>query len=452
MEKGNLSRRGFLRQLVTAFMVSGTACGRRVFDFRPPLYPEWYARELALVEAAKAERARRPIPASERLPVGLVGTGGRGTFLLDRLRGRPGVQVVAVCDVDAHRCTDAAQAVGKNCAKYRDFRELVARKDLAAVFVATPDHWHALVTLAALRAGKDVYCEKPLSLTIAEGRAIVRAARAHDRVVQVGSHQRSDDPQFRLACDLVRNGRLGKLKTIHTLIGSNPEGGPFAEKTVPDGLDWDFWQGPTPCVPYVDERCHYQFRWWYEYSGGRMTDWGAHHNDIAQWALGMDDSGPSAVAGSGTEPSGFPNSFNCHPDFHVTYTYPDGIELHCTSESNGVRFLGEGGRWIFVAREPDKCAASDPQLLEEPLPANASRLELSTNHLDNFFDCVRSRQRPICDAEVGHRTATVCHLGVIALRLHRPLRWDPASEQFQGDDEANAWRSREMRAPWKLEV
>jgi predicted dehydrogenase len=452
MDKGNLSRRGFLRALVTAFMASGSACSRRRSYQQPPLFPEWYARELAVVEAAKAERAKQTLPAYDRLPIGLVGVGGRGNYLLERrLRGRADVQVVAVCDVDAERCADAAAAVSKDCARYRDYRDLAAHKDLAAVFVATPDHWHALVTLEALRAGKDVYCEKPLSLTIAEGQAVLRAARAPGRVVQVGSHQRSDDLQFRFACELVRNGRLGKLRQIHTLVGKNPEGGPFPEQAVPAGLDWDFWLGPTPKVPYVEERCHYQFRWWYEYSGGRMTDWGAHHNDIAQWALGMDDNGPVAVTGSGAEPSGFPNSFNCHPHFHVTYTYANGVELHCTSESNGIRFTGEDGRWIFVCREPNKCSASDPRLLDEPLPRDATRLELSTDHVGNFFDCVRSRGRPICDVEVGHRTASVCHLGVIALRLHRALRWDPVGEAFVGDDEANAWRGREMRAPWKLE-
>jgi predicted dehydrogenase len=217
---------------------------------------------------------------------------------------------------------------------------------------------------------------------------------------------------------------------------------------VPEGLDWDFWLGPAPKVDFVKERCHYEFRWWYEYSGGKVTDWGAHHNDIAQWGLGMDESGPVAVAAAGEAPDPRPNCYNCHPHFRITYRYATGTELVCMSDGeNGIRFNGEDGRWIFVSRETIR--ASDRKLLSEPLGSKAVRLEVSNNHMGNFLDCLRTRQRPICDVEIGHRSVTVCHIGNIALRLGKKLRWDPAAERFD-DPEANRWLIRDMRAPWTL--
>jgi predicted dehydrogenase len=333
---------------------------------------------------------------------------------------------------------------------YKDFRELLDRKDVNAVTIATPDHWHTLVALEALRKGKDVYCEKPLTLTIDEGKLLVKTVRDTGRVFQVGSQQRSD-ARFRLACQLVRNGRIGKLTKVETRIGDNPRGGPFPVVAPPKELDWDFWQGPTPKVEYVERRCHYEFRWWYEYSGGKMTDWGAHHNDIAQWGLGADSTGPVAVEAEGEKPSADPHSYNCHPTFKVTYTYANGARVVCTSGGeNGVRFEGEGGRWIFVSR--GRIGASDKKLLDEPLPADAVRLYVSNNHMGNFLEGVRTRKATVCPAEVGHRSVSVCHLGAIALRSGKKLKWDPAQEVFVGDAEANKWLSRPMRAPWKLEA
>jgi predicted dehydrogenase len=250
----------------------------------------------------------------------------------------------------------------------------------------------------------------------------------------------------------VRNGRIGNVHTVEARIGDNPVGGPFPVVPVPEGLDWNFWKGPTTDVPYVKERCHYEFRWWYEYSGGKLTDWGAHHNDIAQWGLGMDGSGPVSVTASGVKPSNKPNSYNCHPHFAVTYTYDDGTHLVTTSDGeNGNRFIGEEG-WIFVNR--DRIEASDPRLLEEPLHGETVRLYVSNDHMGNFIDGVRTRQRPICDVEVGYRSVTVCHLGSIALRLGIPLDWDPEAEHFVGPraDKGNAMMSREMRSPWRLEA
>jgi predicted dehydrogenase len=279
-----------------------------------------------------------------------IGTGGQGTGIMKWAKGKSGVKFVAVCDLDGSRRKKAAEEVGKDCHEYKDFRELLEKERPDAVTIGTVDHWHALTSIAAMKAGCDVYCEKPLSLTVEEGKAMVAAARKYNRVFQTGSQQRSDS-RYRLACELVRNGRIGRVHTVEARIGDNPVGGPFPEVKVPEDLDWDFWKGPTADVPYVKERCHYEFRWWYEYSGGKMTDWGAHHNDIAQWGLGMDGYGPISITATGVEPSRKPNSYNCHPHFVVTYLYPNGAHLVTTSDGeNGNRFIGDRG-WIFVNRE-----------------------------------------------------------------------------------------------------
>jgi predicted dehydrogenase len=401
--------------------------------------------------------------------------------------GQAGVEYVAVCDVDKGHREKAVEDVKKaqtdfkkpetEVKTYEDFRQLLDRTDIQAVTIATPDHWHALVAIDALRKGKDVYCEKPLTLTIAEGIALTKVAKDTGRIFQVGSQQRSD-ARFRLACELVQNGRLGKIKRVETRIGGNPKG-TFKTASVPEGLNWDFWQGQTGPMDYVKERCHYEFRWWYEYSGGKMTDWGAHHNDIAQWGLGADNTGPVIVEAEGEEPSKEPNSYNCHPSFKVTYTYHLGTQLICCDKQlsdtpdpketkvtdadgkekvighdNGVLFVGENGKWIFVNRsiiEASDGDAKSSKLLNEPLPDSASKLYLSTNHMGNFIAGVQTRKPCICTAEVGHRSVTVCHLGVIALRSGKKLKWDPEKQQF-GDEEMNKWLSREMRKPWKLDV
>jgi len=265
---------------------------------------------------------------------------------------------------------------------------------------------------------------------------------------------------------------------VTTLIGNNPVGGPFKVTPVPEGLDWNFWLGPTAQVDYVAERCHYEFRWWYEYSGGKMTDWGAHHNDIAQWALGMDESGPISIRGTGAAPSDRPNSYNCHPTFEVIYTYGNGrdggegtrlICRHGPAENwpiretrgdrqvvadNGILFEGEDNKWIWVSRSTIQ--ASDRTLLSETLPDGATRLPRATNHMANFVSCVRSREQPICHAGIGHRSVSVCHLGVIATRFfsNTTLRWDPREERFTGEnaDAANRHLARAVRAPWRLEA
>ena len=437
VEHGSLSRRGFMERSIAVAAAAGM--------------PLWYAREISAAARAQADAARRKIGPNDQIVMAAIGVGGQGTGIMKAAIRKPGVKFVAVCDVDEARRNKAVETVGKDTQAYNDFRELLSKEKVDAVTIGTPDHWHALTAIAAMKAGCDVYCEKPLSLTIAEGKAMLKAARANDTIFQTGSQQRSD-ARYRLACQLVRSGRIGKVHTVEARIGDNPVGGPFKTSDVPKGLDWDFWQGQTPDVAYIKERCHYEFRWWYEYSGGKLTDWGAHHNDIAQWALGKDETGPVAVTAVGSEPAKKANSYNCPYHFAVTYEYADGTRLVTTSEGeNGNRFIGDDG-WIFVSRS--RIAASDKKLIDEPLPKDGEKLYESNDHMGNFMAGVRTRKRPICDVAVGHRSASVCHIGNIALRLGVPLRWDPSAETFTGPgaDKANAMVSREMRSPWKLEV
>ena len=437
MPRGTLSRRGFLRATM-ASMTLGAGL------------PGWFAREVIAGEEEQGAAGRRRVGPNDRIAMGAIGVGGQGYRVMTEAVGkRPNVAMVAACDVDKGRLDAAVTKSGfADVAKYGDFRTLLDRADIDAVTVATPDHWHALIAVAALRAGKDVYCEKPMTLTIDEGKVLSRVARETGRVVQVGTQQRSD-ARFRLACELVRNGRIGKLTRVETRIGSNPRHKPQWPSSAPEGLDWDFWLGQAPSVPYMPARCHYNFRWWYEYSGGKVTDWGAHHNDIAQWGLGADETGPVAVEAVSTRIGRSPFTYACPVDFSITYTYADGVTLVCSSKGkNGVMFIGEGGS-IFVDRA--KIEASDPRLIDDPLPQSATRLHSSSDHIREFIDCVRSREKPACDADIGHRSASVCHLGNIALRTRESLRWDPEAERFLNSDEANAMLGREMRSPWRLE-
>jgi predicted dehydrogenase len=407
-------------------------------------------------QAGRARKDNAPIV------MGAIGTGSRGMAILQEAH-KKGAKFVAVCDVDGRHREQAVKKLGEWDAEgkvdqFGDFRELLDRKDIDAVTIVVPDHWHTLIAIEAMKRGKDVYCEKPLTLTIAEGQALVKVAAQKNPVFQVGSQQRSDR-RFRLACELVRNGRLGPIQTVETRIGDNPEGGPYPTETVPEGLDWNFWLGQTPEVDYVKRRCHYEFRWWYEYSGGKVTDWGAHHNDIAQWGLGMDGSGPVKIESTCDRPKHVePNCYNCPPNFEITYTYAKDASKYCSETKlvctsggeNGVKFIGDDG-WIFVNRS--KIEASDPKLLDEPLKDDALKLYHSDDHMRNFLDCVRSREKTICPPEVGHRSVSVCHLGNISMRLGgRTLQWDPKAEQFFGDPLASQMLSREMRKPWSLNV
>ncbi|MDZ4860721.1 MAG: Gfo/Idh/MocA family oxidoreductase [Candidatus Hydrogenedentes bacterium] len=407
-------------------------------------------------------------PPSERLTIGVVGIGKMGGNHCDYLQGRDDVQIVALCDVESRRfevgryLIDEAYAsrIGKgkyaSVEKYGDFRAIAERNDIDAVLIAVPDHWHLLVSLAMVRSGKDVYCEKPLTLTIGEGRILVNEVRKRARVFQTGSQQRSEGG-FRIACELVRNGKIGEVKEIHVSVGGPSEECYLPPMPAPEGLDWDFWLGPAPYRPYNSEFApslqpgpigswedfnrliggYPNFRGYKDYSGGGMTDWGAHHFDIAQWGLGMDESGPVEIAP--------PNGSDVP---HLTYRYANGVIMQRRDAGKaGVLFIGTEGK-IMVNR--GYLDAEPAGLLREQLRPGDIRLHNSRGHHEDWFDAIRTRSKPICDVEIGHRSCTVCHVGNIASWLNRPVKWDPQSECFINDDEANRLINRPMRAPWTL--
>jgi len=470
MDKGNLSRRGFMERSLAALAAAGL--------------PAWYAREML---AAETKDTAKKSSANDRLVMGIVGIGSRGGRALQVVdASRPSVEAkqltfVAGCDVDGRHRHDAVNEMRKRgftdfVAETKDYRDLLKNKALDCILVTTPDHWHAQVAIDAMKAGKDVYCEKPLTLTIAEALAMIKVSKDTGKIIQTGSQQRTEyQGLFRLAVELVRSGRIGKIKTIECRIGGNPTSGPIPAIDPPKELDWDFWLGPTVKVPFRlkgdHTNCHYQFRWWYEYSGGKMTDWGAHHLDVAQWALNKDGSGPVAVEVlKAAEPYKGGDGYNCHPTFQLQYTYDNGARVIAMSgggtdagellnkdgkprrigpDENGVLLQGESGT-IFVGR--GVLVAGDARILSEPLKDDPKLYDgRPTNHMQNFVDCVKSRKAPICDAVVGGGSVIVCHLGVIALQTGKKLKWDPQSHRFD-DSDANKLLSRPRREPWKLDV
>ncbi len=404
---------------------------------------------------------------SERITLGCIGVGRMGTGDLGEALGFKQVQVVAVCDLDSRRAqlaqkriesTYAKRSPGgdyKGCATYGDFRELVARNDIDAVQIATPDHWHTLPALEAARSGKDIFLQKPLTLTIQEGRILSDTVRRYNRVFQVGSQQRSDK-EWRTACELVRNGRVGKLQQIIVGFGTDPGCGPKPTMPVPENLNYEMWLGPAPWAPYTEERVHPQNSitarpGWLrisDYGAGMITGWGSHHLDIVQWGMGTEDTGPVEIQGE-TE---FPKDglWDVHGPFRIEYTYANGVKVICADEGKvkgGVRFEGDKG-WVWVTR--GRIDAEPKSLLQETIGAGETKLYVSNNHKGNFYECIKSRKPTIAPVEVGHRSCTICLLGDIAMRLGRKLRWDPAKEQFLNDDAANKMLSKPMRAPWSL--
>ena len=391
----------------------------------------------------------RPAP-SARLAIAGIGVGGNGGGHLSRYLGSPETQVVAVCEIDSERREAARQKADakyaedmnkgscKGCAAYGDFRELIARDDIDAVWISTPDHWHALIAIAAMREGKDVYCEKPLSLTIHEAREMAKTARRYDRVFQTGSQQRSSF-RFWRACELVRNGRIGKLISCHVNVGGPSTDCYLPAQPVPEGLDWNMWLGPAPWRPYNKGLHPASWRGYRDYSGGGMTDWGAHHFDICQWALGMDNSGPVEIIPPDDKDVKW-----------LTYRYANGVLVHrggYTGPGSGITFKGTDGM-IEVSRSH---LLSEPKrILDEPIAPGEVRLYHSNNHAGDWLNCIKTRERPICDVEIGCRSVTVCHLGNIAYWLKRPLRWNPQTERFDGDREADRWLDRPKRAPWVI--
>lgn len=394
----------------------------------------------------------------ERLRVGAIGLRYQGSVIAHKAQMYG--DVVAVCDVDKNVRDTAKSAFGSTPRDFEDYRDLIARDDIDIVTIGTPDHWHTKMVIDACRAGKDVYCEKPLTLTVDEGKHLVQAVRETGRVVQVGSWQRSDQ-RFRLAVEMVRAGRIGKLKQVDVVLGKNKVGGPFEKRPVPGNLNWDLWQGQTPDVPYLEERSHYTFRWWYEYSGGQMTDWGAHHLDIAQWAI---NSLPVEIQGQAVYPD-VTDGFNVAVDFHAKYRYANDVIMTVADTGrNGIMFTGEEGR-LFVNRgtisgKPVEDLTQQPFARSEmniydfdnlERPERAGKLDAIINHMGNFFDCVEARKQPISDVESQHRSVSTCHLGNIAMREGRTLKWDPEIESFPGDEKANQWLAREQRAGYEIQ-
>ena len=427
------------------------------------------------VFTAAAGEAKKPKAKNDRFRIAAIGLRYQGSVITEKAQAYG--DIVAIADVDRNVREQARASFGSTPKIYEDYRQLLDKEKIDVVLIATPDHWHTKIAIDAAKAGFDIYCEKPLTLTIDEGKILCRVIKETGRVLQTGSWQRSD-ARFRLAVELVRLGHLGKLHTVTAAESPNPTGGPFAVRPVPACLNWDLWQGQTPNVPYVEERCHYTFRWWYEYSGGKMTDWGAHDIDIAQWAIGAQQSGPVAVDGRASSLPHDPLSYNVAPKFHAELRYANGVRLVIATEGrNGLLLEGDKDR-IFVNRgtlsgKPvDALAASFgvtvPELPFHPgvreklygvyADDNASRtlkagkLDAIVNHMGNFFDCVKTRRLPISDVTSQHRSVSTCHLANIAIRLGRQLQWDPDKEVFVGDAEANTWLRREQRKPYQIDA
>lgn len=418
-----------------------------------------FAAPYVITSAALGRGGRRA--ASERLTLGFIGTGIQGRGLLGSFLSRADTQCVAVCDVDAKRREDAKRRIDEHYGKqaetgyrgaeaYVDYREVLARADIDAVVIATPDHWHAIQIIAACKASKDIYCEKPLTLTLEEARRCMQAARDHGRVVQTGSQQRSEyDQKFIRAVEYVRNGRIGDLLSVQVgLAGSKvgPTSVPcdLPEEEVEPGLDWDRWLGPAPRRGYNSilsprgVHNHYpEWRNYREYSGGMMTDWGAHNLDVAQWALDADGGGPVEVL-----PPRMPNA-----PYGARLVYPGGVEV-VHAGPNGVTFIGTKG-WLFVSRE--RLTASREEIVKDPLgDGETVRLPRPKDHHTDWIEAVRERGRPVADIEVGARTAACCHLMNLAYWHGRALEWNPATWTFPGDDQANAWRDYQRRDGYEL--
>ena len=413
--------------------------------------------------------------ANDRPNMASIGVGGMGSG--DGRSASRFANMLACADVDrsqAERFAGDARFGGK-CEIYTDYRKVLERKDIDVVTIGTPDHWHTKIVIDALNAGKDVQCQKPLTLTIDEGKQICKVVKESGKILHIGTQQRSENrSMFLKAVVIALSGRLGKRLTATCSIGGGPSGGPFPTSDPPANLDWDFWLGQAPMVPYTRERCHGSFRWWFEYSGGKMTDWGAHHIDIAQWGLGYTDSGPVEVEGTADFPDVYPadfdpveflagqqklaNGYNTAMRFKITATYKNGNRMIVQhGPDNGIWFEGEKGK-IFVNRgrltgkpiEDIAASPSDKEWLEKEVdklyggPRNG--------HMWHFFECLKQRKFTISDPFTHHRTMTACHLCNIAILLKRKLRWDPDKEDFIGDEQASALRSRPQRAPYAIDA
>lgn len=455
------TRRGFVKSASLATLASAAS-------------PYWFA------PSSLAAPFRSP---NERAILGCIGTGSRWGAVGPAAMNFS--DCAAVCDVDSNHANRGRDVALKRQSKpgaertvdvYEDYRKILDRPEIDVVTIVTPDHWHTKIAIEAMRAGKDVYCEKPLTLTIDEGKQIRKVLEETGRVFQVGTQQRSEmGLRFLHAVAMVREGRIGELQTVTVAIGGAPTSGKIPVVDVPAGLNWDMWQGQAPVAEYRhkgngrgNSRCHYEFRWWYEYSGGKMTDWGAHHVDIAAWAFDLSDTGPVQVKpvmaehpvplkdGIPTDPS----QYNTATKFHVTAMFENGAVLHIRDRAqdlgfdNGLMLEGTKGR-IFVNRGKLTGAAVD-ELNDKPLQEETLKTlykgKQPGNHMKNFFECIADRTQPISDVHTHHRAMTVCHLANIAIRLERTIQWNPETEQIVNDAEAATWQAREQRKGYEIEA
>ncbi len=411
--------------------------------------------------------AQKKVAASDRIRVALIGSGGQGKADLSAFLRIPEVDCPAVADIDDKRIAEGvkivADARGKAAEGYKDFRKILDRKDVDAVIVGTPDHWHALATIYACQAGKDVYVEKPLATTIEEGRAMVTATRKHNRIVQVGTQQRSSK-HFQDAREFVKSGRLGKIRMTRawayldwkSSIGSPPDG------PVPEGVDYDMWLGPAPLRPFNPMRFHHNFRWFWDYSGGLATDWGAHMIDVVMWTMAEEPLGAMAIGGK----YGFPDDIRETPDtqqsviefpsFSLLWEHMIGCGVGPWQREHGCAFHGENGILVVdrggweVYSETDQFKQKERVFRMMPTPRQAGSGDFHFEHVKNFIACVKSRQVPTADVEIGHKSVLACHLGNIAVRLKRYVKWDAQNERIVGDAEAQALVGRPYRSPWVL--
>ncbi|MBX3175970.1 MAG: Gfo/Idh/MocA family oxidoreductase [Candidatus Hydrogenedentes bacterium] len=404
---------------------------------------------------------------SNRINIGVVGTGSQAGGLMKNAIQHENTRVVALCDVDHTRLAEAKQRVDEYygdtaCAVHHDYRELLAREDIDAVIVATPDHWHALVCVEAARRGKDIYCEKPLTWSLGEGRAVVKAVRENKRVFQVGSMQRSGD-QFKKACELVRNGYVGRINQIYVAL---PDQGKalWADSypAPPPELDYEMYVGPAEWAPYHENRCHWDWRWWMGFGGGQMMDWIGHHGDIAHMAMDWDNTGPREVEGIRWDPIRERNNlydaparymFNCHYRGGVTLTVANASDMPdawAKPGSLGTMFIGSRGRWLWVDRSGIE--ASDEKILATEFSPRDFRFREGRNHMTDWLNCIVTREETIAPVNAGHRSASIGHLGKIACMLGGSFKWDPKKEEITDNAALNGLITRRYRGDWSLEA
>ena len=432
METGGIDRRGFLKKAAGA---SAAAIG----------FP-YIVGSSALGNAGG-------VAASARVTMGFIGVGSHGIGMnLQTFLGQPDCRAIAVCDVDPNNIKTACDLVNqkygnKDCATYKDWREVIARDDIDAIMISTPDHWHVPMSLAALRAGKDVECEKP-TLTIREGRILADTVKRYGRVFQWSTEDRAVYEYHRM-CELVRNGRIGKLHTVRVELPSGPDNpGNNKPTPVPDGFDYDMWLGPAPWRPYCGpDHLPYQWRWIFDYSGGQLSDWGAHLLDGAQWGSNTEDTGPVEIEGKGVFCTG--GLYDTAKQYEITYKYADGLDMIVKSGNPSLRFEGSDG-WIGNVGWRAPLQAEPKSILDSKIGPEEIHLYTAPSEQRNFLDCVRSREECYFPPEKGQRCFTIAHIGNISMLLGRKLRWNPDKEEFVNDEQANRMLSRAMRSPWHL--